>query len=195
MDKYTKYNRTLISTNSDYQSISVFRQIVLFMNIYQYVYNYNSAKELHTYMNELILHISHVSFLISFVFQMCPYFVEYYINSCLICDNSDDSDDLTFNQFTHFSLICIVFPKTSLYYFWINHQLNLRIHNLFLTLVFSAIVQQVSTMASNFEKDCQRLVEIFNKTQSGNTDLIRQAEQELARVLYIFILYTNSLWR
>ena len=85
-----------------------------------------------------------------------------------------------------------MFP-TSLHYFSINHQLNLRIHNLFLTLVFSAIVQQVSTMASNFEKDCQRLVEIFNKTQSGNTDLIRQAEQELARVLYIFILYTNSL--
>eukprot|EP01084_Bolivina_argentea_P202107 345376_1 len=35
---------------------------------------------------------------------------------------------------------------------------------------------------SNFEQDCQRLVEIFNKTQSGNTQLIRQAEQELKQI-------------
>eukprot|EP01083_Nonionella_stella_P217731 781493_1 len=37
-------------------------------------------------------------------------------------------------------------------------------------------------MASNFEKDCQRLITIFNKTQSGNTQLIREAEQELSQI-------------
>eukprot|EP01083_Nonionella_stella_P035598 97113_1 len=37
-------------------------------------------------------------------------------------------------------------------------------------------------MASNFENDCQRLIGIFNKTQSGDTQLIRQAEQELSQI-------------
>ena len=50
-------------------------------------------------------------------------------------------------------------------------------------------------MASNFEKDCQRLIKIFNKTQSGDTNLIREAEQQLAQVLSIYIYQQHNMER